>query len=188
MDRNLHSSPPRVPDDDDDPNSSFSSSFVDDLQLHSEGSVVTTILDRRRARTVRMNPLSSPTQPRTIERYTRRARQDARDNRLLRNRGDLEQYVMDRQRQLSLQQLNEEAERHTIPEDELNILLEEEPSLASGCCSPPPSVASVSPSQEDGSDDDAEIIRMLEQREEYERWVAAEQEQIEKMMESFNLG
>ncbi|AET39697.1 uncharacterized protein Ecym_4676 [Eremothecium cymbalariae DBVPG len=200
MNRNLHSSPPRIrepysPYDD----TSIDTSFEEDYQLHSEGSVVNAIIDRRRiSRSQNHNPLLSSPTARSIamNNHAKRARNRLRDNRLVKQRGDMEHYVLETERRLSLKRLNKEADKYAVKQEEINSILDaletQLPSShddthqdsSSGSTASAHSSAGVN---HDSEDDDAELIRILEQREEYERWVAEEHREMEEMLEAFNI-
>ncbi|AMD22625.1 HHL145Cp [Eremothecium sinecaudum] len=191
MNRNLCSSPPRLHYEENDEDLTPDLSSEDENhQLHSEGSVVNNIINRRRKmRQDIHNPSSSPISKSKIQYdISKQSRRAIRDSRLLNNRGDMSQYVMDKEWEKSLNQLNEEAEKHAIKEDYINDILDDL-SVHSN-----QSVPSNAPSDEphrdksDSSSDYNELLHFLEQQEEYERWLEDEQRQIEAMMETFNIG
>ncbi|CDO95027.1 unnamed protein product [Kluyveromyces dobzhanskii CBS 2104] len=139
---------------------------------------------------------SSPIKESSRERRQDRLRELAREKKTSSYRNDMEQFVMQQEYLRHLREMDQEAQKHQIPLDQIDRLIDYEDEASNEAMSEnhknsshcePSEMCFRSSKDFKPYDDDKELVRLIEMQEEYELLMAQEQRELEETMSGFTI-
>lgn len=159
-----------------------------DANSKAESSIADDLIEYRKQKYQQSkNPMSSsPLKETAREKRKVRLRELAREKKINTYRQDMEQFVMKQEYSRHLKEMEQEAEFHSIAPDQIDRLIELS-SFNSGDLKDILDMDSIGIPKNDISNEDDELIHMLEIQEEYETLMKQEQQELEEILSSFTI-
>ncbi|QEU61348.1 Rtt105 [Kluyveromyces lactis] len=170
-----------------------SDSDLDNVQSNdgrADPNITDEILEERKLKYQRYKqPLSSssPIRDSMRERRKGRLRELAREKKINSYRNDMEQFVMEQEYLRHLQDMQQEAQKHEIPPDEIDRLVEDEGEVVNSADEPALLNKPSTKNEPKQLDEDEELIRLIELQEEYESLMEQEQQELEETLSGFTI-